>query len=367
MRILISVIILSAIALLGISTFSGVLYQRGIIYIGDIPKTSPEASSAKLTFVKKTLDTILSGTQNVENQQIILKGEDTDQINFLFLGIGGEEHVSGKYLTDTIIVGVFIPSNKKTAFISIPRDLLVLSPNGGGYTRINALYAMPPKGEPEDKGSPGSRGVEHTKKTIAAITGIQADYYAIIDLEGVEEIVSILGGINIAQNYNLKDSRFPDKNYGYEIYEIKEGWRYMNGEDAVKYIRTRHTQGGDFDRMKRQQEVAMAIKNKIDGLKSLSGLPKVLSLYEAIQDHFTTNLKFNEIMRLMDLAEGANDSSIILERITAEQGDVLKYDSIIWNGIRASVLSPKAGREEYSEIKDKIETIVTNLKSADTE
>ena len=139
----------------------------------------------------------------------------------------------------------------------------------------------------------------------------------------------------------------------------------MNGEEAVKYIRTRHTAGGDFDRIKRQQEVALAIKKKMEGMKSLSALPKLFSIYEALQDHFTTDLKFNEIMKLMDFVEGSGDDNIIFERITAEQGGLLKYDSIIWNDVRASVLSPKAGRDEYGEIREKVKNTVNNLKMTD--
>ncbi|MFY9457423.1 MAG: LCP family protein [Candidatus Spechtbacterales bacterium] len=293
-----------------------------------------------------------------QNESTVLKGEERDQINFLFLGIGGEEHISGNYLTDTIILIIFVPSTQTATAISIPRDFLVRAPDKTYFMRINALYAIP-KNDP----FPGPMGVEYTKAAIENITGVKPDYYAVLDLLGVEKIVDILGGINVRRTQDLEDKQFPDDNYGHETYEIEEGWRYLDGKEATKYIRTRHTPGGDFDRMKRQQEVALAIKKKTAGLKSLSGLPKLLSLYQALQDHFTTDLAFSEIMRLMELGEKVKSEEITFERITAEKDGLLVPDTVIWNGVEAYVLKPKAGTENYEEIKEKIKTIISSLKN----
>jgi len=289
-----------------------------------------------------------------------LKGEDHNQINFLFLGIGGEEHISGDYLTDTIILIIFIPSTQKTAAISIPRDFLVRAPNKQYFTRINALYAM--QTDPPTSGFPGPMGVEYSKDAVKNVIGVPIDYYAVLDLQGIEQIVDILGGINVRRFEDLEDKRFPDENYGYETYEIQEGWRYLNGEEAVKYIRTRHTSGGDFDRMKRQQEVALAIKKKAEGLQTLQSLPKLLSLYKALQDHFTTDLTFAQIMRLMQLGEEAKDDTIVFERITGEAGGLLVSDTIVWGGRNAYILKPRAGTENYEEIRGKVKEIIENLK-----
>lgn len=286
-----------------------------------------------------------------------LLGENENQIAFLFLGIGGEEHVSGDYLTDTIILSVFIPATKKMAVISIPRDLLVRSPKNNAYTRINALYAM----DQSKKGFPGPMGIEFILDKIQEITGISPRYYLVLDLLAVEKIVDMLGGIYLKKDQDLADNRFPDNNYGYETYKVNEGWRFLSGKDAVKYIRTRHTIGGDFDRMKRQQEVARAIKKKAEGLKSVTGLPKLLSIYKTLQNHLATNLELGDITRLMNLAEGLKEEKIIFETITAETGGLLAYYKIELGGKQASVLKPRAGIENYEEIKNKIRNIITEL------
>lgn len=287
-----------------------------------------------------------------------LRGEDNDEIHILFLGIGGEEHISGEYLTDTIILVSFVPSAKKAAVISIPRDLLVRSPRNGYFTKINALYASDQSGQ----GFPGPMDIEFSKEKIQEITGLDIHYYAVLDLAGIEKIVDTLGGIYVRRDKDIVDNLFPDDNYGYETYKINEGWRYFSGKDAAKYIRTRHTAGGDFDRMKRQQEVARAIKKKAEGLKSVAGLPKLLSLYKTLKAHLATDLEMGEISRLLELGEGLKEEGIIFEQITAEADGLLVYDRIELGGMPASVLKPRAGLENYSEIKMEIDSIVKKLK-----
>jgi len=277
----------------------------------------------------------------------VLRGEEKNQINFLFLGIGGEEHPSGNYLTDTIILAVFVPQNKRAAVISVPRDLLVRSSKNGYFIKINALYPM---------------GIAFTKEKIEEITGLTLDYYAVLDLLGVEKIVETLGGIYVRRDEDLLDNRFPDDNYGYETYKISEGWRYLDGKETAKYIRTRHTAGGDFDRMKRQQEVARAIKKKAEGLKSVAGLPKLLSRYKTLKAHLATYLGMGEISRLLELAEGLKEEGMIFGQITAQDDGLLIYDRIDLGGVPASVLKPRAGLENYNEIKNKIEAIIADLK-----
>ncbi len=312
--------------------------------------TGEEPKNKNTSALRNLLTSAISGNAT-------LRGEEKNQISFLFLGIGGDEHISGNYLTDTVIVALFVPQNKKAAVISIPRDLLVRSPKNGYFTKINALYAINPSG----KGFPGPMGIDFIKEKIAEITGVIPDYYAVLDLNGIQKLVDTLGGIYVRRDEDLLDNRFPDNNQGYETYKISEGWRYLSGAEAAKYIRTRHTAGGDFDRMKRQQEVARAIKKKAEGLKSVAGLPKLLALYQTLKEHLAADLEIGEISRLLELGEGIKEEDIIFEQITAEAGGLLIYDRIELGGAPASVLKPRAGLEDYSEIKMSISDIVTKL------
>ena len=63
----------------------------------------------------------------------------------------------------------------------------------------------------------------------------------------------------------------------------------------------------------------------------------------------------------MKLGENIETDNIIFDSITAEPGGLLVYDKIIWNGVQASVLSPRAGRENFGGIQKKINSIIMNL------
>lgn len=303
---------------------------------------------------------LLKSRESKENS-VKLRGEERDQINFLFLGVGGEEHSGGKYLTDTIILLSFVPSIKRAAVISIPRDLLVRAPDQKNFVKINALLVSRLSGDPPYR-FPGPMGIQYVKTKLQEITEVPIDYFLILDLAAVEKIVDTLGGINVRRIGDLEDKNFPDKNYGYETYKIEEGWRYLDGKEAVKYIRTRHTAGGDFDRMKRQQEVALAIKKKVQGLKSLAGIPKLLSLYSTLQSHWASDLSFDEILDLRTLTEDTGNDSIIFETLTAQNNGLLVSDTVVLGGQNAYVLKPKAGLENYEEIKIKVKDTLSKLK-----
>ncbi len=59
----------------------------------------------------------------------------------------------------------------------------------------------------------------------------------------------------------------------------------MDGELALKYARTRHSGRGDFDRAARQQQVLMAILDKVTRLNLLPQLlPQVPQMWETVRD-----------------------------------------------------------------------------------
>jgi anionic cell wall polymer biosynthesis LytR-Cps2A-Psr (LCP) family protein len=70
----------------------------------------------------------------------MLIGEKDGQINVLLAAIGGKGH-EGENLTDTIMVAMIRPQEKKVALLSIPRDLFVRLPGSSSFTKINAINA----------------------------------------------------------------------------------------------------------------------------------------------------------------------------------------------------------------------------------
>lgn len=234
-----------------------------------------------------------------------LKGETEDRINILLLGQGGAGH-EGPYLTDTIILISLKPSTNQVAAISIPRDLYVpLYKNG--WRRLNYANSF---GEVEMAG----QGGEITSQTVSNVFNLPIHYYARIDFEGFRKVIDDLGGINVYVERSFTDSQYPTENFGTQKITFEKGWQKMDGETALKFTRSRHGtngEGSDFARSKRQQKIIIAIKNEIFSFGSLFRPDKFIKAAKDFNEHFETNLKTWEIVRLSKFAQRIDLNNII--------------------------------------------------------
>ncbi len=260
-----------------------------------------------------------------------LIGETENQINILLIGMGGEGH-DGPMLTDTLIVTRVSPSDNSVAMVSIPRDLLVSVP-GHGWRKINSVNAY---GEMAKSG----RGGDLTRTTMEGLLGIDIPYYVRIDFEGFRSIIDAVGGIDIHVDRAFTDYSYPTYHHGIQVVSFEEGWQHMDGENALKYARSRHGnngEGSDFARSKRQQKVLSALKDKLTSFKTFRNPTAVTNTLAALQANIATNLNIGEILRLASMARGVERENIAHSVLDNAPGAPL-VDKIV-NG--AYVLLPK--------------------------
>lgn len=293
--------------------------------------------SAKSQVIKQPKEKITRTIQKV----IPLKlSPEAKEINVLALGIPGSD-LPGENLTDTIIIAHLQPNQKKIVLISLPRDLLVKIPEGEDFIKINHLYSLD--------------GLEMLKQKIEEITNLSIDNYILVDLIAVKEIIELVDGLNIFVPQDINDPYFPGPNYSYQAFALKAGWRYLDGQTGLQYIRTRYTSpNGDFDRMARQQQILRAIKQKVLSLNPLWNFPTYLKIFESLREHIKTDLTLMEMKSLWSMAQETETENIISLTIDKERTDLLTGGQIMLGGQAASVLWPKLGQEDYSEIKELI-------------
>jgi anionic cell wall polymer biosynthesis LytR-Cps2A-Psr (LCP) family protein len=106
------------------------------------------------------------------------------------------------------------------------------------------------------------------------------------------EVVDSLGGIDVYASKPL--SEYNAQGW----FTFPAGLNHMDGDTALYYTRSRKSTS-DFDRNRRQQEVVIAI---IDKLISLYTIPKIPELYKIYVDNVTTNIKLNDIIPLIPVA-----------------------------------------------------------------
>jgi len=230
--------------------------------------------------------------------------DGTDRVNVLVMGIDQREHEQGPWRTDTMLVLTIDPVTKTGGMLSIPRDLWVPIP---GYEegRINTAHYL---GEVYDY--PGG-GPALAVKTVQYNLGVPIDYYARVNFTAFEEMVDLIDGIDIYVEEEINDQTYPDEAYGYDPLHIPAGWQHFDGEMALKYARTRHTSGGDFDRARRQQEVLMAVYEKVTRLEMIPQLAsRAPQMWQTLQGAVMTDLNLEEIIALARLASEVETDDI---------------------------------------------------------
>lgn len=240
---------------------------------------------------------------------------ESDRKNILIMGIDrrpGEAFISR---TDTMMLASIDPESDEIAILSIPRDLYVVIP-GRGQDRINTAFVY---------GSAGNNpagGAQLAMQTVEYNLGVPVHDYVLVDFSAVIRGIDAIGGVTIDVPYNINDPTYPDMNYGYDPLYIPAGRQQMDGATALKYARTRH-QDNDFQRAHRQQQVIMAIRQKMLGL----GLPELLRqapfLYQQVNSGIRTDLSLDEIIGLATTGAGISSESIRTEVL--DQNYVMSY------------------------------------------
>lgn len=199
------------------------------------------------------------------------------QVNILIMG-SDQRPEGGGFRTDVILLLTLNRKDGSANLTSFPRDLYVYQP-GRRMDRINSAQAL--------------GGFDLMALTFEYNFGVRPDYWVLINFDGFKGVIDSLGGIEVQVEKGLSDQR-----EGYGSYSVGPGTRYMDGETALWYVRSRSTTS-DFDRTRRQQEVLQAIFQRS---LSLGMLPKAPELYSSYKQAVSTNIGFTDILPLLPLA-----------------------------------------------------------------
>jgi LCP family protein required for cell wall assembly len=164
--------------------------------------------------------------------------------------------------SDTVMLVRVDPDENAATMLSFPRDLRVTHPGCEGHPswtgRINEAYAYC-----------GPRG---TLTTVKELTGIPVNYMITVNFRAFQKIVDRLDGV-----YLDVDQRYfndvPDA--GYPMLDLKPGYQLLNGEDALDFVRHRHTDS-DLYRVVRQQEFVKALKQRVSSTWDIFELPGIV-------------------------------------------------------------------------------------------
>lgn len=265
----------------------------------------------------------------------------------LILGNRGETAPSGGVLTDSIMLLSYEKDTKKAAIFSIPRDLWVEIPNYG-YQKINFAYAAGYNSTGDSK-----KGIQIAKEVIENVTGITPDAVVVVDVEALKELVDAVGGITV-----YEDKWFYADFYGHFV-QISPGENHLNGSQTLAYVGVRRFDS-DFERMKRQQKVILALKDKVFSIEGFSRPDRLWNIFNIVEKHIRTDLNASQIRYLIQNFSKLEVDSI--EQVVLDTTNYL-YASTAYNG--AYILLPKT--EDYSEIHNIFQNIFQGEKVEEKE
>lgn len=188
---------------------------------------------------------------------------------------------SSQNMTDTIMVFKYNPKTQKAYLISIPRDTFV-----GDYKayatssdKINCLYQG-----------------QYPEKTLAAVnkvTGLNLDYYVVVDTEALKALVDTIGGVYFDVPIDMK---YTDKKQSLYI-DLKAGYQLLDGNKAEQVVRFRHNSDGtsysfeygdnDTGRMKTQRNFLKAVMKQTLTPSNIVNIGKFIDI---AQTYVKTNI-----------------------------------------------------------------------------
>jgi LCP family protein required for cell wall assembly len=208
-------------------------------------------------------------------------------------------------LSDTLMLIRADPTTNTISLLSFPRDLDV--PIYCGATpittdRINSAYSRcGPKG---------------SLLTIKHLTGLPINYLITVNFHGFKEVVDKLGGV-----WMDIDRRYYNKNTGsyYDNYaniNLQPGYQLLTGEQALDFVRFRHTDS-DIYRNARQQQFVRAVKEQVAQNFSYTSIP---SLVKSIQNNIEVGegghaLELNQVVSYALFAQKLPPGHLLQERI----------------------------------------------------
>jgi LCP family protein required for cell wall assembly len=195
--------------------------------------------------------------------------------------------------TDTLVLVRLDPRNNRVSMLSFPRDLYVRIP-GYGKDKINAAYPLG-----EKKIGPGY-GPALLKKTVSELVGLPIDHFVLINFEGFKAVIDKIGGIYVDVPKEIDDPNYPTDDYRTIKIHFDAGLQLMDGERALMYARTRHADS-DFGRNQRQQQVLIAIFDRIRAQGLLTQLASLDDYTSALSDYVRTDITRGEMLNLASM------------------------------------------------------------------
>lgn len=209
--------------------------------------------------------------------------EQLEPIQILLLGVSTDIDVK---MTDTIMIATYNPKNQTASLLSIPRDTYIGSDysKGSASEKINAMYYQ--------------KGINKLKDKVNEMTGLNIEYYMVIDNEALIKLVDVIGGVEFEVPIKMF---YHDDTQDLNI-ELEQGLQKLDGNKSEQLLRFRKNDDGtgypawygsdDIGRMKTQRNFIMATAKQALQAKNIL---KIKDIIDVLYEYVDTNLSISAI------------------------------------------------------------------------
>ena len=236
-------------------------------------------------------DAPVQATQVEGGVNILLVGSDDRTGQGEEFGEGLDE-ASGR-LNDVNMVIHLSQDLSHAEVVSIPRDTIIDTPactsddgediEAQSFVPINSVL---------DTG-----GMNCVIKTVEAFSGLDIHHAAMVKFRGVIEMSNAVGGVPVCVSEPINDT--------YVGLQLDAGDHTLQGEDALKFLRTRHGvgDGSDLARISNQQVFLSSLIRTIKSNDTLTNPVRLYGLAQAVTQNMTLTQSLNDVNTLMGLAQ----------------------------------------------------------------
>lgn len=297
--LLIVLIVIVVLAIIGVA--AGIMFYNSKLNLINRPEVetkNPSQEEIDAIFNYVPTDSIIYESTEATTEPTVATTEDPTYyeegklgkiVNIMVVGQAARDEEVGK-MSDTMMLCTINKETKTLTLTSFLRDTYLKLPNyvdssgtkhSCGNQRINVNYALGYAWG----GTLDAMGM--LNQCIYENFGVEVDYNVEVNFDSFEDVVNLLGGIDIELTEAEAKHMTNDLN---NVGNFTAGVNHMTGYQALQYARIRHIDS-DMARGNRQRIVVTTILNQ---LKSMS-LTELNDLIDQVLPMITTNMTNDEI------------------------------------------------------------------------
>jgi LCP family protein required for cell wall assembly len=227
-------------------------------------------------------------------------------VNILVIGTDSRQGLKGKYgdssnvgHADTTLLFHVSKDRSNATVLSIPRDLITNIPGCPTKQPDGSTKTIPGTDDTRFNVSLGQDGRDPgcVMRTVKDLTGVTPDHFMMANFDAVKDLSTAVGGVEVclAKDINDSDSHL----------DLPAGRHRVQGEQALAFVRTRHSVGfgGDLSRIQLQQQFLSSMIREMKSSDTLTNPKKLFALANTATKALTVDRGIGSVNKLVSLAK----------------------------------------------------------------